>query len=580
MTKNSLNISAIVINRRDDRILLVEKEGNYNFFSSLLGLDIVFKGVDFGASISQYLSRLLNMSLDYITVLNFVSKPDPMTLYAVLTTTDLGSQEILSRHNITWIRIRDLTEKNSSSFLIEQLRRAVKICSKRIIATEFSSAYSVSAKRALAFLEQKSVKHGTLLGWPHYLGTGMLGALSTAIGVLCYLHSGKIGAPLIYESLNTIRNLQNQDGGWGIKSLVGESNNMSITEGSLWALWALIAAGYGSEDNSIIKGILWLEQTQRSSGGWGSSEESQRERVYPTAFAVRVLSQLDPRSNAVKAGVSWLQSARNKDGGWGVFSAESPHFDKSTALHTAHAILALLASGIPQNSDMIQEGVKWILSDYSELTEEGWPSQSEVEQVSLTSAIDYRHYATPWCVVALTQSGIPFYRDEILQASQRLLSKQHALGYWTHNLLPGQAPIWVTHDCIYALKTIVESASSRLDLILKSLEMEQQSLVMQDALLDVVRDYNIQLTTKPSMKNRGILIWNTFITIIIMASVFFNPLFRAQFASSPLFKSILSTILVILGAFATGFAPFIYQLAIEEYKTRRQHTKNKNGSKD
>lgn len=482
--KYGINATALIYNKRTQRLLLVEKQGRYGVPALGIPSEAILTGDHFPASVSKYLSDLLRMTLGYVGVLDASVELGFLTLYVLLSTNDAGDRAVLSKFEAKWVDTTELSGTNSPDHLLRLAHEAIDIEKRQTIAVELSSLSETVSRKAVSFLAQKLVRKGDAVGWPHYLGTEAVGALGTAIGVLCYLHAG-LNSPSIAEGLGTIRQFQNEDGGWPVKSLIGRSN-ISVTESALWSLWALIEAGFGSEDQSVVKGIQWLEKTQKQSGGWGSSQECKRERVFPTAFAVRVLSLVDPDSSSVRLGVSWLQNARGSDGGWGAFSSESANSGPSTALHTAHAALALMATGVSAESDIIRDAVKRILSGYSEQTEEGWASQSEIEYVNDEDAVDYRHFTTPWCVVALMQAGIPLFQEEIINACRCLISKQNTLGYWTHRLTPGQIPIWATHDCLLALSQVVTNASCRLDLLARTVDLERESVTLRRALLDFV----------------------------------------------------------------------------------------------
>ena len=270
--------------------------------------------------------------------------------------------------------------------------------------------------------------------------------------------------------------------------------------------------------------------------------------------------------------IAWLQDARNPDGGWGFFSRNSPDAGFSIAHHTAQVIIGFLASGMSPESELVQKSVQFILSKYSEDIEEGWESLSEVEYVTDDSALDYRHHSTPYCVVALVRSGVPFYQREVLRAFHRLLQGQQSFGYWSNRLVPGQIPVWAIHDCLYALKEVNDSITAQLDLVTVLVTARQEANALRSAMMRI-----LALTASPKIRdrvighNRWLIAWNLMLSVVL-AYIGFRVVYQTAPPSSitSFFTSYFTPLLVAL---IVGLAPFIYQLAVEEYKLKRGITR-------
>lgn len=561
-----IKITTFIYNIHISKLLFKEEKGRFSTIRIQLQPDIRLNEDTFPSSLTRILVNSFQLSLDYVAILNAEVTINELKLCLLFSTSDLGDPRKLASEEVQWISLDNLARSNASDALQYLAQQAEDVCRRRNITTDLSEVNDTVNRHAISFLGQNIVsKHG-LVGWPHYLGQETIGVIGTALGILCFLHTNS-SSLIIQNAIRTLRVSQNDDGGFPIRSLVGKSN-ISITESTLFALWALIDSGSGAEDETVVRGISWLEKTQKQSGGWGSSEKVDRVRVFPTAFAVRVLSKVDPRSNVVKSGTAWLQSARNSDGGWGAFSSDSAYSTPSSPVHTAHTMIALLLSGISKESELIRGGARWLLSNYSDEVEEGWSSQAEVEYVDDNSAIDFRHFSTPWCVIALTNSGTPLFQNEVLNPIRGLLSSQHALGYWSHHLAPGQMPIWATHDCLFAIKEVLLATSSQIHFIASGADSERESKTLRNALLEFAHNITEQ-SIHSSGRIRKLYAWNLLITFTLIALIFSHPSFIFLISSYSLSAQITSYLVTIGGAFVVGFAPFIYQIFLEEFKIRR-----------
>lgn len=133
---------------------------------------------------------------------------------------------------------------------------------------------------------------------------------------------------------------------------------------------------------AIDKGIEWLKQSRKeSTGGWGwvpwyLSEDTKREltqdqsftRAYDTAMAIEALliAEEKPDQQMISEAINWLEQNRDKDGGWGPFppTYHNRYRDcpsNSNTHDTSYAIIALLDSGKPPDSEVIQRGIKLLL---------------------------------------------------------------------------------------------------------------------------------------------------------------------------------------------------------------------------
>lgn len=104
--------------------------------------------------------------------------------------------------------------------------------------------------------------------------------------------------------LTSLRQAQNQDGGWGYRG------GASCTEPTAYAVLALTAAGEGGE--GIARGRLFLERTQRKDGGW-APQASVEESTWVTALAVLALA--DRPGAGCERACGWLAEQSGRESG-------------------------------------------------------------------------------------------------------------------------------------------------------------------------------------------------------------------------------------------------------------------------
>ncbi len=103
---------------------------------------------------------------------------------------------------------------------------------------------------------------------------------------------------------------QNSDGGWGISS-----DYRSNPQDTALALLALsTGGGYG---NAIDKGVVYLESSSHSGGGWSGSEGGPA-RITATTLVLQALKASNHANSPVVApALAWLKTKQNLDGGFG-----------------------------------------------------------------------------------------------------------------------------------------------------------------------------------------------------------------------------------------------------------------------
>lgn len=489
-----------------------------------------------------------------------------MSLFVVFVAQESGPASQLDRQGLHWRELgtlQELSDQDASA----KLEAALNLVRARKISDELAEAWSTKLERVLRLLTERMADKDGLIGWTQFLTGDNVGVLSTAQGILTFLEAGAAD-PKLQRNIDTILKLQNSDGGWPVRrALIGHSER-SITESTIYSLWALTSSGIDPQDPVVLRGIEWVERAQLKDGGWGSVPGAARARIYPTAFACQYLARITGNSSAVRQAVSWLRTSQNPDGGWGPFPGVDPASRplNSTALHTARAVLALLATGVDSADAQVDNGLRYLRSSLRPSDAEPWPSRSEVETIDEDAALDFRHFTTPWVICALLGGGAAIGDPVVTAGVQWLLAEQHSLGYWSSELTPGQTPIWATFDALHALASVRDSALRRIsdlfDADAKAIELD---FAWRNYFLahDTARSY----AGKQRYSRIGwIYAWNAIITFAVAMIL----LYQSPFSSS------LSALGKIVGSalvgLIPGFGPFIYQIITDRISEWRQKT--------
>jgi prenyltransferase beta subunit len=485
------------------------------------------------------------------------------TIFLVFRAQDSGSSSDLDRIGVRWREIstlQELSDQDASA----QLSAALNLVRARKISDDLKEAWSVKLSRVVQLLRDRMAASDGLIGWTQFLVGDSVGVLSTAQGILTFRAAEVVDAD-IRRNVETLLRLQNDDGGWPVRrALIGHSER-SITESTTYCLWALRSSGAAPQDPAILRGIEWLERAQLKDGGWGSTLNPSRARIYPTAFATEYLAAATGTSTSVKRAINWLRDAQNSDGGWGPLKeAAATGARNSKPLHTARALLAILAGGAQTADTHVENGIRYLRACLRPTDEEPWPSTSEVEAVDEDAALDFRHFTTPWVICAFLKAGTPIGDPVVTAGVQWLLTEQHALGYWSSSLAPGQTPIWATFDAVYALSKVREAALTRISDLF---DADSKSLELDFAWRNYFASIDeLKITEKRARYRRigWIYGWNAILTFIVVLILLYNagPLSRDL---SPVTK-IVSALLVGL---IPGFGPFVYEIILDHIKKRR-----------
>lgn len=539
----------VVMLSTDGRQLLVRREGAATSLPSVLLLRANSAlATDFRHLVGARVQEELDVPA---TVRGLVGAPSSSTqaFLAAVQARSSGSTPELDKRALAWRPVEDALSAIDESFR-RQGREASDGLQLLLLGEDYSREHKRYGTTVGEFILKRAATVDGHFGWSQFLEDSITGALSTAQGLLTLIHVG-LRVPEIEAAIQTLRTLQNPDGGWPVRhALIGKSQ-VSVTESTLYCLWALLSAGIPPDDPCPQRALQWLDNAQRSDGGWGSTDSAPRSRTYPTAFALRIYSMVNPASPSLAPALAWLRTAQSADGGWPNASEQAPNQNSSShPIYTANAVIALTLSA-KDDSDWQQIGHALDYIDAGCRTDgsEPWGSTSEVERVASDASLDFRHFTTPWVLCAYLSAGRAISDPHVAHALRWLLLEQHTLGYWPNALVPGQAAVWATHDGAYALSRVEAALTGDTSLLMAtSLKERELDLAWNTATDAYLRDQRFALP-------KSLIAWNAALTFAVVY------LFIAVVVPGQSITPGLPKLLAALGSSViTAFGPFLFDL--------------------
>ncbi|WP_157818111.1 hypothetical protein [Candidatus Thiodictyon syntrophicum] len=230
-----------------DQQILVDQNGGFLQLPNLHGPSpFVVDGQSVRQRFEAAIKDQLALHGKLLAILDTGISQVPPLLILAYASRDIGVASELDRRGLRWRKIDSLHDSYGTPVHLA-LERAGHLAIVHQIGIDIVTTWSHRFALALSFLEQRVAEVDVLYGWTQLLTGNNIGALSTAQGILSYVHAGAY-THIADRAQKTILSLQNPDGGWPVRrALIGQSDR-SITESTLYCLWALTASGIDTAD--------------------------------------------------------------------------------------------------------------------------------------------------------------------------------------------------------------------------------------------------------------------------------------------------------------------------------------------
>jgi hypothetical protein len=557
----------LVLGQREQRFVVRPEDGHIGYLRLRLPADLAARP-SVETIVEMAAADCLELDVRYLGLLSFREVGARHELVALALLRSPVSRSALSARHLGTMT---LEEMRRSVIPVERLE-LFETANRWLMVEQDARGLTTSIERAFTLAldlltECVSLEDG-LRGWSQYLDGQTVGSLSTAQGLLAHVHAGRRG-PIVEEAAATLEAIQNPDGGWQVRrALVGRPSELSITESTCYSVWALSEVGRTASSPVLQRGLDWLERSQRPNGGWQASARSGETQVSATSAAVRTLARFD-RREAVTRGTEWLLQAQCPDGGWGTLTCRGGQSTGSTAAHTAHAVIALLAAGVPRDDAAVRSGCQYLERTFDPSRDEPWPSAQDNVLVddATSSRMFFRHFATPWALAALSLAGYDLGDPTVFVATTRLLQLQEPSGAWPSKYVtPRTYPTWTVHDALFALRTVLRCSGRNLAPVALARCCDEERRLMQAAVVRLLADRAPARSLRARRRERMQTLWLSGLTVAVSLLVA-SQLGLLQGLVSPSGAGKVAA--AALTALIAGLGATIPTLAVEEYRSWR-----------
>jgi prenyltransferase beta subunit len=461
----------------DDRYLLRAAPGGPTCLGIAWPIDYQWAG-SLGARIEAAALVSFGLPVKFVGVLSLVGTD----LY-VMVTMDRPSPH--AELDVSIFSLVELQISGMSADIVHVFQDAVDYAFAKWLAGAMNTRIQHAMVRSVDYIEQAFTIEDGRPGWSQDFQKRTVGVLSSAQGLLALAYASA-ERECREPALRCLEKAQNWDGGWRVQhALTGQPTDISIVESTYFCLSALVEAGRPVDGQMVSSGVAWLLATERESGGWGASERAERSQVIATAFAIRILARLG-YLQAMARGLTWLRSAQNANGGWGFLCRDDSGRDTASVAPTAHAVISLLAAGVPIDDQAVCRAVSYIRDSFDWTGNDApWRSTSWQTSVDEKSCLPFRHYATPWALAALVMAGGDLGEPLMQRAVHRFLLLQDEDGSWSDPTFAQQQYLWAVHDAVFALRTIATYWGTNLSPAILSGCANKMQLALESILLSM-----------------------------------------------------------------------------------------------
>lgn len=225
------------------------------------------------------------------------------------------------------------------------------------------SEVSPALHRAIGFLSSAQFENGTS-SWDSRQGaTALVDYDDTAASALARWRAGSGDAlsaltPVLVHQLR-----HGGSGSFGRAPIVPISPFLGNCLDVTCRVCRYLSLALGPESPTVQDIVKWIRRQQCRDGSWVGLWYTRK--TYGVSCAVEALraAGVAPEAEAIRAGVEWVKRSRNPDGGWGEDweGARSG----STVEHTAYAVKSLALGGVGVESDVMRDGIAFLLARQS-----------------------------------------------------------------------------------------------------------------------------------------------------------------------------------------------------------------------
>lgn len=279
-------------------------------------------------------------------------------------------------------------------------------------------------------------------------------------------HLGKRDHVVVRKAIEFLIKSQRKDGSWPI------DENLSVWNTAI-ALQTLASCGINLTRQEFENTRNWYIQQQRGrniytesppggfpwthlSGGVPDGDDTGMSLVVLRLFGFSL------QDSQIEKAIYWCQKIQNRNGGWPTFCkgwGKLP-FDRSSVDITAHILIGLIKSGVPEKSRMIRRGVDFLLKE--QLNNGSWTSLwfgNELEKDKQNYI-----YATSQVIKALSlMKDTENVKRAIKNGMNWILKNQNSNGGWGPIKGIESSP----EETAFALIGLLESGINPMDIRLK-----------------------------------------------------------------------------------------------------------------
>ena len=248
---------------------------------------------------------------------------------------------------------------------------------------------------------------------------------------------------------------------------------------------------------------------------------------------------------------------------------------RSQPIYTAHALIALHSAGAMADDEVLRSGAAYLESQFRRDHGEPWPGTSSNYVIDDNSGarLDYRHFTTPWALIALTLLGRDIGDTSVLVGIERLLALQRSDGTWSCDQMRQRCRRYGALRCGARLAHSDGRQPRRVAALAASQLRESERRVMHAALASLLRE-RVSRRSPGTVLGRWQAAWMSALTIAVALLAAGQLGWLNGLASNSSYTKVGAVILTAVIAVVGTFGP---PLLAQEYRFRRDRRQSKVG---